>query len=58
MLIEEQNIRNERLKLTRKAWAIEMNPGIKFQLGTQIKDDEVALADLDTELDTIESELQ
>ncbi len=44
MLLEEQNMRNERLKATRKAWTIEMNPGIKFQLGAQIKDDEEALA--------------
>ncbi len=58
MLLEEQNMRNERLKATRKAWTIEMNPGIKFQLGAQIKDDEEALAGLETELDKIEQELQ
>jgi hypothetical protein len=58
MLLEEQNTRNERLKATRKAWTIEMNPGIKFQLGAQIKDDEEALAGLETELDKIEQELQ
>jgi hypothetical protein len=58
MLLEEQNMRNERLKATRKAWTIEMNPGIKFQLGAQIEDDEVALAGLETELDKIEQELQ
>jgi hypothetical protein len=58
MLLEEQNMRNERLKATRKAWTIEMNPGIKFQLGAQIKDDEEALAGLESELDKIEQELQ
>ncbi|MFB2769693.1 CHAT domain-containing protein [Pelatocladus sp. BLCC-F211] len=53
----EWNLRNEKLKRIRKAFTLETNPTLKFQLEQQLQDEEAQLESLNKQLDEIEQTL-
>jgi Caspase domain len=57
-LQSEWNIRTEKLQQLSDSLAIQTDPSIKFQLQSQIKDEEAKILDLEQKLDEIEQSLR
>lgn len=56
-LQQEWSLRHEKLNALRQAEVIETSVAVKFQLKQQIQSEETAIAQLETQLDTLEQEI-